>query len=81
MSKDDLMYYTLVIAGVFMIVLSAYASEGDCLAIRNYDKRQECLAYQRGDPADCTSIRDYDQRQLCRARADNQSRFKKLLGR
>ena len=32
-------------------------AQADCLSIRDYDRRQACLAEERRDPAGCTSIR------------------------
>lgn len=40
-----------------------------CYSIRDYDKRLECLARERGSPAGCESIKDWDQRLECRERA------------
>ena len=54
----------------FLAALASTAPAlADCLAIRDYDKRQACLAEQRRDPAGCASIRNPDNRALCRMRA------------
>ena len=50
-------------------LVSTAPALADCLAIRDYDKRQACFAEQRRDPAGCTSIRNPDDRALCRMRA------------
>jgi hypothetical protein len=44
------------------IFLSLSAAQADCLSIRSYDARQECLARERRDASTCIGIRDYDRR-------------------
>jgi hypothetical protein len=45
------------------------ARASSCYSVRDYDKRQACLAEERRDPDGCTSIRNHDDRVLCRQRA------------
>jgi hypothetical protein len=52
-----------------LITLSATTAFADCLAVRDYDRRQACLAEQRQAPEGCTSIKSNDAREVCRMRA------------
>ena len=58
----------LPLASLAALVSTAPAL-ADCLSIRDYDKRQACLAEQQQNPDGCTSIRNPDDRALCRMRA------------
>lgn len=40
-----------------------------CYSLRDFDRRLECLARERGSPATCESIHNWDQRQWCRERS------------
>ena len=61
--------------GVALALLIALipAKASSCFAVRDFDKRQACLAEERRSPEGCTSIRDWDQRELCRQRAGRRS--------
>ena len=48
------------------LLVSAPARASECTSIRDEDKRRECLAVERRDPAACVGIRDVDARMLCR---------------
>lgn len=58
----------LIIIGL-LYALDAKSAASDCYSIRDYDKRQECLAIDRGSESSCYSIREYDQRQICIVKA------------
>jgi len=58
-----------VILWVFLTLFSASSARADCLSVKDYDKRQACLAEQHQEPAGCIGIRDSDSRELCRLRA------------
>lgn len=49
--------------------LSPRRGRVSCISVRDYDKRQACLAEERRSPETCTSIGDADERALCRRRA------------
>jgi hypothetical protein len=57
-----------------LLVLPGAAS-ADCLAIRDYDRRQACLAEQRQSPEGCQSIWNWDDREACRQRAGQRDMF------
>jgi hypothetical protein len=61
--------------GLRPVPRSLTGAKADCLSIRDYDKRQACLAEERRDPAGCTSIRDWDAREVCRQRAGQRDLF------
>jgi hypothetical protein len=56
-------------------ILAATPALADCVSVRDYDKRQACLAEQRGSPDECASIRDADAREICRQRARRERRW------
>jgi hypothetical protein len=58
-----------------LLALSATAASADYLALRDYDRRQACLAEQRQAPEGCTSIRSWDAREQCRQRAGQRDVF------
>lgn len=60
---------------LFAALLASQTALADCMAIRDYDKRQACFAEERGSPDTCTSIKSYDDRQLCRSRARRDTPF------
>ena len=65
---------TIQLAAAFL-ALSATTAFADCLAVRDYDRRQACVAEQRQEPAGCASIRSSDDRELCRMRAGQRDMF------
>jgi|1185.fasta_scaffold42362_1 hypothetical protein len=57
---------------VFLALLVQPANaQGACGAIREFDRRQACIAIQDGNSAECASLRDPSDRAVCRMRADN----------
>jgi hypothetical protein len=51
------------------------ASASSCYSVRDYDRRQACLAEERRSPDGCISIRDWDDRERCRKRAGERDAF------
>jgi hypothetical protein len=58
-----------VILWAFLTLFFTSSARADCLGVRDYDKRQACIAEQRQEPAGCIGLRDSDARELCRMRA------------
>lgn len=65
---------TLILAAA---ILAASPALADCLEVRDYDRRQACLAQRRGSPDECASIRDAGDRELCRQRARREQRWRR----
>jgi hypothetical protein len=64
---------TMILVAALVAAIPALA---DCNEIRDYDRRQACLAEQRGSPDTCTSIRNPDDREVCRQRARREQRWR-----
>jgi hypothetical protein len=62
---------TLTIAlGLALALTQPARAQGACGAIRDFERRQACIAVQDGNPAECASLRDADAKTLCRIRAE-----------
>jgi hypothetical protein len=85
MMNLTLRFWLLVLASalgfIFVLMLIVTGAKADCLSIRDYDRRQACLAEQRQSPEGCTSIRDCDQRERCRQRAGQRDLFGQPVSR
>jgi len=69
------LFAAAMIAIVLVIMTFVPARASSCNAIRDFDRRAECLAIERRDPSGCTSIRDPDAREICRQRAGQRDLF------
>jgi hypothetical protein len=66
--------FLVVLAIVLTALLSWSAQASECYSIRDYSRKMECLAVERGEPADCMGVREPDRRVICRGRAEQGKR-------
>src|SRR4051794_38915193 len=66
---------------VFVIIVMAWVAAmtqmaraqgtGECSSVRDFEKRQACIAIRDGNAAECNGLRNADARALCRMRAQS----------
>ena len=74
-SLRSYVFAAAMIAIVLVIMIFGPARASSCNAIRDFDRRAECLGIERRDPSGCTSIRNPDDREVCRRRAGQRDLF------
>jgi len=74
-SLRSYVFAAAMIAIVLVIMIFGPARASSCNAIRDFDRRAECLGIERRDPSGCTSIRNPDDREVCRQRAGQRDLF------